>query len=255
MEFFGDKRWLVYVLPGFLALFVASFISDLPKISDAQLPITYIALTFLCVAIPLGVSHVSLRLRNEARSLTEVIQRPIVVMWTFILAVIFGYLFGALNNTDSVSAALRKVFGKNNVLTLTHTEPLHYLFKKSQSQQLAELDGTPYLDASFKEFATRYMRFEFESDREIYEGVVTLYNASSEKQQAFLSPVCIIKNGQATLNEGTGIWLSLEKLKSIKVLYYECSPCAAKIESMAGRKPPVCDIEKHMSAPAQSVGP
>jgi hypothetical protein len=255
MEFFGDKRWLVYVLPGFLALFVASFISDLPKISDAQLPITYIALTFLSVAIPLGVTHVSLRRKNESRPLTEVIQRPSLISWTFILSVIFGFLFGAFNNTDIVSAMLRVVFGKNIVLTMTHTELLRYLFKKSQSPELADLDGMPHLNESLKRYRNRYMRLDFGSARDVYEGVVTAYYGSDERPQAFLSPVCIIKNGQAAPYIGTGIWVSLNKLQSVQVLYNECSPCAAQIETLFGRQPAVCDIRKYTSAPVQSPGP
>jgi hypothetical protein len=255
MEFFGDKRWLVYVLPGFLALFVASFISDLPKISDAQLPITYIALTVLSVAIPIGVAHIYLRWRNESRTLSQVIQQPAVVSSTFVLSIIFGFLLGAFNNTDSVSEELRSVFGKDKVLTATHTGVLRYLFKKSQSPDLADLDGIPYLDRSFKEFRNRYMRFDFGSAHDSYEGVVTMYSGSDEKPQAFLSPVCVIKNGQVTPHIGTGIWLSLVKLENVQVLYNECSQCAAQIETMFDRKPVICDIKKHASASAQKTTP
>jgi hypothetical protein len=251
MEFLGDKRWLVYVLPGFVSLFVASFISDLPKITDAQLPITYIALTFLSVAIPVGVADIYLRQRKQSRSLAEVIQQPIVVSSTFILSIIFGFLLGVFNNTDSVSEGLRSIFGKDKVLTATHTGVLPYLFKKSQLPELANLDGMPYLDRSFKEFRNRYMRFNFGSARDAYEGVATLYSASNEKPQVFLSPVCIIKNGQTTPHIGTGIWLSLDKLESVQVLYNECSPCAAQIETMFGHQPAVCDIKKHMSVQTQ----
>ncbi len=240
MEFLGDKRWLVYVLPGFLALFIASFISDLPKISDAQLPITYIALTFLSVAIPLGFAHVALRLRNESRSLTEVIQWPSVILSTFALSLIFGFLFGMFNNTDWISIRLRSVFGDDNVLTLTHTEPLRYLFKNSQSPVLADRDWMPYVKPELKKLDGRYMRFDFGGDRDMYEGVVTLYYASSEKPQAFLSPVCIIKNGQVTPYIGTGIWLSLEKLKSVQVLYKECSSCQLEIDKKFNGQQAAC---------------
>ena len=38
-------------------LFVAGFISDFPEVRDTELPIVYVALTALSVAIPLGILH------------------------------------------------------------------------------------------------------------------------------------------------------------------------------------------------------
>ena len=71
MKFIKDGIW-IYFIPGFVAMFVAGFISDFPTIRDAQLPIVYVTLTFICVALSLIVTHFFLLIRGQQLEIVKI---------------------------------------------------------------------------------------------------------------------------------------------------------------------------------------
>ncbi|UVK38742.1 hypothetical protein LHFGNBLO_000020 [Mesorhizobium sp. AR10] len=236
MNFLGDQRWLIYVLPGFIALFVASFISDFPQIRDSQLPIVYIALTAMSVAIPLLAVHIYGKLRGIPFEFDSTIRSPMVLSAIFFSSVVLGFVFGVAHTTDYVSRGLRGVFGKDIVLTSSHSELIKVLFKNAYNEKFT--DGQPHLDSKYKRNHTnRYAIFTFAGDRKSYEGVVAEFFGTNDKPQVYLSPACSIEKGDPIVVRGPGVWLNLEGLEDIQFVYSVCSKCASELELAAGNEP------------------
>ncbi|WP_455270916.1 hypothetical protein [Rhizobium herbae] len=134
MNFLGDNRWLVFILPGFIALFVASFISDFPEVRESQLPIIYIALTALSVSIPLAVVHAYGVIFKVPYTWNDIIRSPYVLLGILASSIVLGFLFGVAHTTDYVSRGLRGIFGRDIVLTSSHSDPLHQVLKNSYNE-------------------------------------------------------------------------------------------------------------------------
>jgi Family of unknown function (DUF6338) len=246
MQFFENQKWLVYVLPGFVALFVAGFISDFPEIRDTQLPIIYVALTLLSVAIPLSCLHVYGARRGIAYDINKITQRPGVVATIFAFSVFLGFSFGIAHTTDYISRLLRSIFGRDIILVSSHSEPISVLFKLAYEGEKfgRELDGQPYVPSEIQNFASRFVRIRFEENQEEYEGVVTSYFGSTERRQVYLSPACKIDSTAVVPIRGPGVWLNLEKVQSVQFIYSMCSECKSLIDISAGQQSSVmCPIK------------
>lgn len=233
MKVFGDQGWLVFVLPGFIALFTAGFISDFPQIRDAQLPIIYIALTVLSVSVPFSCIHIYGRLKGKQYYIDSLIRSPSVVALIFLCSVILGFLFGIAHTTDYVSRGLRSVFGKDIILTSSHSELIKVLFKNSYNEKF--FDGQPHISDDLKKFRNRYARFRFSKGRSTYEGVVSDFFGSVDKPQVYLSPACIIGPRGVRVVKGPGVWLNLDEVSDIQFIYSVCSECAMALEIAAGQ--------------------
>ncbi|ANL68585.1 hypothetical protein AMC82_PC00021 (plasmid) [Rhizobium phaseoli] len=229
MNYFGDKKWLVFVLPGFFALFVASFISDFPQIRDAQLPIVYVALTVLSVAVPFLAAHLYGRWKGQTYTLDSLLTSPSMISSIFLCSLILGFLFGVAHTTDYVSRGLRSLFGKDIILTASQSDALHYLLKNSYNENF--LDGNPYI----KSISNRYARIYSGDKRNVYEGVVASFFESTESPQAYLSPACLISNDRAFPINGPGVWLNLDKVADIQFIDARCSICAEQVALAAGQ--------------------
>jgi hypothetical protein len=231
----------VYVLPGFVALFVAGFISDLPEVRDVQLPVVYIALTTLSVLLPLAVVHVYGRRSGYSFPLDGLATSPKFVASVFMFSLLLGILFGVANTTDYVSRLLRSVFGKNLIMVSSQSEPFSLLLKTAGQADFAdEHDGHPSKNVpeEIQQFTTRYARFTFDKDGDatVYEGVVASFSERTERRQAYLTPACIIEGDTAIPIKGPGVWLNLEHIASVQFVYRSCSKCAAKLDQFANFK-------------------
>jgi len=229
MSFLGDNRWLVIVLPGFIALFVASFISDFPEVRDTQLPIVYIALTALSVAVPFFVVHLYGKAKGVPYSIDSLIRSPLVVSSIFACSLVLGFLFGVAHATDYISRGLRSFFGKDLILTPSHSDVLHFLMKTSYSNKF--MDGHPYIKTS----ANRYARIYSSDSRNVYEGVITSYFNSTETAQVYLSPACLLTTDAVTPINGPGAWMNMDKVSDIQFIDARCSVCAEQVALTSGR--------------------
>ena len=234
MSILGEHRWIVFVLPGFIALFVASFISDFPEIRDSQLPIVYIALTLLSVAIPLLIVHIYGKVSRKGFLFGDIIRSPYIISSIFSCSVLLGFLFGVAHTTDYVSSGLRSVFGKDIILTSSHSELIKVLFRESYKDGFE--DGQPHKTLKV-DSTNRYARFRFSQNRESYEGVITSYFGGDDLPQVYLSPACLVRKDDVAPINGPGVWLNLEKVEAIQFIYDVCSMCATQIEIAAGNEP------------------
>jgi|GEM_PF-6445399 len=231
----GEHRWLIFVLPGFIALFVAGFISDFPRIRDVQLPIVYVALTFLSVSIPLFIAQVYGRLLKKEYNINNLLRAPRFVAGVFLCSFVIGFIFGIAHTTDYISRALRNVFGNDIVLISSHSELIRVLFKNAYNEKF--LDGQPNVGRDLKRRKNRYARFSFSDDRKDYEGVIASFFSGEEKPQVYLSPACKISKNGVSIVKGPGVWLNLERVEDIQFIYSVCSECASALEVAAGKKP------------------
>lgn len=249
MNFFGDNRWLVFVMPGFLALFVAMFVSDLPEIRDAFLPIIYVALTFLSVALPLGALHVYGKFRDKTYTLESALRIPSVLISIFTCSILIGLAFGIANTTDVVSQILRAAFGNDNVIVVSHSELNRLLFRNAGTDAFP--DRQPHIEMQNHNL---YVRFTFKGERATYEGSIGQYYGTGDKPQIYISPACRIEEGKMSLVQGPGAWLDLEEAEDIQFIYSSCSECAKMLELQAGKPAPKsCPFDQARSEGKWSV--
>lgn len=232
----GDNRWIVFVLPGFIALFVAGFVSDFPEVRDVFIPFVYVALTAISVAVPLaGVAVVDI-FRRGTIAYDKLHQTPWFVGATFATAIVIGFLFGLAHSTDVVSKILRDVFGKNSVLVSSHTEAIRLLFREAYRHDfIDEFDGIPPEYISDKERQT-YVEISYGEGahtRKAY-GVVHSYFGGSERPQVYLSPACREIGGAVAPVKGPGLWVNLEQVIEVAFEYQACSRCAAALKADTG---------------------
>lgn len=243
MSLFGEHRWLIFVLPGFFSLFVAMFISDLPEINDTRLPVVYIALTFVSVALPLGCLHLFGRITGKAYTIQSALRVPAFLAGVFVSSLVVGLLFGMANTTDVVSDYLRALFGNNLVTVSSHSELAQSLFQKINTPAERFPDRQPHFQYADTNL---YTRFVFKEGNNSYEGAVGQYSGRSEKQQqVYLSPACLVEKGIVTPVAGPGVWLNLTDVREIQFIYSVCSECALVVEQAAGKPVPrSCPFKK-----------
>ncbi|MCY4138124.1 MAG: hypothetical protein OXF56_07665 [Rhodobacteraceae bacterium] len=271
MQFFKDGGWL-YLVPGFIALFVAGFISDFPTVRDSQLPIVYVILTLLSALIPLGIAHFYARTRSAEIDLIALTRNPFFYAFVLICSVGWGLVFGIFYTNDAISTWLRKSLGDRTVSVVSHSELLRELLSRAPSAHTDEgwrvWDGRQGHDSEGK--AIRHndnlmLIIEFKGDGRIFEGKADKWFAGQTTPQVYLSPACSYDAaGNIDLIPGPGVWVNLEDALSVRFEDTACSECAWAHDKIQGtgafdRDPtrvvtPVChysDIAKRL-APAAS---
>lgn len=239
MSFLGDQRWLFFVLPGFIALFVASFVSDFPEIRDSQLPIIYVALTVCSVALPLVVVDLFGRITGEPFTFGGLLQSRKFIAAVFFCSVATGLLFGVAHTTNYVSDSLRALFGKDVIIKSSISELRQQILQLSSStQKFAEFDRQPYVDPDTdKKWAQRYAVLHFSENLKSYEGYIAKYSATNEKPAVYLSPACYFSpEGEVIVVKGPGVWVDAEMATSIEILYETCSRCKLRIDEIFKKK-------------------
>lgn len=106
MNFF-DKRLVLLAVPGFIALFTANFLSDMPTIRDSQLPFVYFILSLIILGPPFLVSILVLKISKHSMGLSDLLQNYYFGASTVLFSIFVGFGFGVLNTTDVVSKYLR----------------------------------------------------------------------------------------------------------------------------------------------------
>lgn len=231
MNFSGGNKWLVFVLPGFIALFVAGFISDLPEIPDAHLPIIYAALTKLSTIIPLSVVHTYGVITKKSLEIGSIIYSKYIVASIFICAIFIGLLFGVAHSTDYLSEKLRSVFGETAILKSSQLELLYVMLKNAYNKKF--VDAQPHVS---NKDTNRYVRIIMPGNLKSYEGVVTQFSVGASERQIYLSPDCEVDGNTAELIHGPGVWLDVKNYNEIQFFYSVCSICAKQVEIAAGLK-------------------
>ena len=246
----GDNRWIVFVLPGFLALFTAGFVSDFPQIRDVLIPFVYVALTAVSVSIPLLATHFLAVARGRRVYLGDLHRNVWFVTSTFAFSVLIGLLFGMAHSTDAVSHAMRSWFGKNIILVSSHTETLRLLFREAyQPDFVDEYDGNPYIHDKERNVFVR-LTYGNTEDVRVSHGVVHSYFGRVERPQVYLSPACKEETGNVVPIEGPGLWVNLDNLIEVEFQYQGCSSCAAALKRESGHGPlrTVCPFSADVDA-------
>ena len=234
MKFISGGAWL-FLIPGFIAIFVAGFISDFPTIQEAQLAITYVTVSIFCAAVPLLVAQVILRNRGERVEMARLVRRPWFSFSLIMTSVIFGLLLGILHNTDRVSSLLQAIFGPELITIVSHGELRAELFGRSYGKGGANQtmwDGRPYFQHNT---SSHYIRVVFRGEGRAYEGVAEKWSGRRNNPEVYLSPACEVEGESVTVIRGPGTWLSLDGVRQIQFIDDKCSLCASQIEIEAGK--------------------
>ena len=241
MKFISDGVWL-FLIPGFIAIFVAGFISDFPAVHEAQLAISYVTVTTLCAAISLLAAHAVKRHRGERVELAQLVRRPWFALSLLVTSVVFGFLLGILHNTDRVSNMLQAIFGPELVTIVSHGQLRAELFGRSYGKGGANQpmwDGRPCFAHNT---SSHYIRVVFRDEARVYEGVAEKWSGRKDDPDVYLSPACEVEGETVTVIRGPGTWLNLEGVRQIQVIDDICSPCALQIqrEERTPEPPPCC---------------
>jgi hypothetical protein len=241
---FKNPYLLLLAVPGFIALFAANFVSDFPAIRDSQLPFVYFIFSILSLAPPLCIVWGWLYLSGRSTSLKSVLGNASFIISTALFSLALGLSVGMLHTNDIVSNALRDVFGKNLVPIYSHDELVRELFSRMDSPQF--LDGRFSSEASdsggilprdpFGLSSNRYARISLQNVDVTYEGKVIAFHSGTDTPQVYLSPACRMSpDGNISVVQGSGVWLSLESVNFVEIIDDVCSACATRHEELNGR--------------------
>ena len=236
MKFFHDGTWF-FLVPGFVALFVAGFISDFPTIGDAQLAVVYVTLTLVSGALPLLVFHMILRRRREQLEVAKIVWNPWFFCSVIVTAVVLGLVIGILYTTDRVSSSLRSIFGPQFIPVVSHSELMGELFTRAYGEgggTQGMWDGRPYFRHNT---SSHYIRIMFQGESVALEGVAEKWSGRKSKPQVYLSPACEVVRTTVKLIKGPGVWVNLEGVRQIQFVDDVCSPCATALEILAKKTP------------------
>ena len=229
-----NKKTLILAIPGFVALFAANFVSDMPTIRDSQLPFVYILLSLISLSIPLVAIQIYRKFSGKILSIDKILSNFYFLSATFLFSIFVGFSFGVLHTTDSVSSSLRSIFGKDIVPISSHNELVRELFSRAYSSDFP--DGRfGILPAERFDFPNRYARITIDGANVVYEGVITQFFSGNDTPQVYLSPSCKLTAARIDIIKGPGTWVNLNKVESIDFVDARCSGCSAKHEEIAGR--------------------
>ncbi len=229
-----DRNILILGIPGFLALFSANFVSDIPTIRDSQLPFVYFVLSVLSLSVPLGVSFIIAKIRKKIFVLDVLIRNTYFLSSTLVLSIVVGFLFGVLHTTDAISESLRSVFGKDVVQIYSHNELVRELFSRAYRDDFP--DGRlGFLPSSKFKHANLYVKISLNDGSVIYEGVVNKFFSGTDQPQAYLSPACEYSQAEMKIVQGPGVWINLTEATDIQFIDSRCSSCSTLHEKLRGR--------------------
>ncbi len=231
---FLDRKVLLLAVPGFVALFAANFVSDMPTIRDSQLPFVYFILSIFSLSVPFGLSYLVIKYRKKSIALSDLLNNGHFLAGTFLFSIVVGFCFGVLHTTDAASATLRKIFGKDYVPIFSHNELIRELFSRAYRDDFP--DGRFGIVSAEKfDFPNRYVRISVSDGKIHYEGVVEKFFSGSDLPQVYLSPACSVGAQGVAVIQGPGVWINLSKATDIQFIDSRCSECATKYEEVAGR--------------------
>lgn len=239
MQFLQKGGWL-YLIPGFVALFVAGFISDFPIVRDSQLPIVYVVLTLLSAIMPLGLVHLYGVAVLKPIDLFSLTKNPWFYSTILLCSVGWGLVFGIFYTNDAVSTLLRKSLGESTISIVSHSELLRELLSRSPNR---EEGRSPNREEGWRVWDGRQGRnssgaqirhndnltliVEFKGETRKFEGKVDKWFAGETPAQVYLSPACgYDSSGVVSPIPGPGIWLNLKDALSIGFIDTACSECA-----------------------------
>ena len=148
-----------------------------------------------------------------------------------------GLVAGVLYTTDQVSTTLRNKFGAEIIPIASHGDLIGELFIRSYGKggtNKEMWDGRPHFRDNT---SSHYIKITFQDEPLAYEGVAEKWSGRNSNPQVYLSPACEIVDGTASPIYGPGIWVNLDGVRQIQFIEDVCSPCASKIEEIAGKTP------------------
>lgn len=234
MHFLRSGGWF-FLVPGFVALFVAGLGSDFPVIRDAHLPIAYVVLTLVCSVPTVLASHFYFRITGKQKNLTELTRQPIFYGSILATAVLIGFGMSVTYSTNLIPSGLRSILGQTLVPLVSHRELTTELFQRSYGYQKnvedRMWDGRP---KKLKHYtSSHYLRVLFQGEDTILEGVAEKWTGKGAQLQLYLSPACEIVNEIALPIKGPGVWVELNGVQQIQFLDDVCSACANAVTAIA----------------------
>lgn len=223
--------WLFVLMPGFISIFLARSLSDLPGIRDFDLPIAYLCFSFVNCGLPLLLIHSINKLVDRDVDIKSALISPIFLIGSISMSAVTGIFFAILVSTDALPRFATRYVDEAMFPIDSYSEPLRYLLRQTN---LAEFPDGRFYPSPDERWINRYVRLSGVGDGLEFEGVPKLFHNWEQEPQVYLTPACVIRSGVMQLIYGPGVWVRLSEVSHMSVIDTPCSECALMLEESAG---------------------
>lgn len=221
---------VLMLLPGFLSLGVATYVSTIGEIPDIQYVVLALALTYLNVMITSLVWPQ--RLVAQLPSPDADRWRPRFFMMLFGVSIFTGLGFGSLYESDLAFRLVRSLFGQSAFIKETSQPQLQAILRRLNRGTYPNDRRPPEM-----RYPRTWVRINITKDDPPIEGFPASWSSRAQSTQVFLSPACNMVGDNAQLVQGPGILVTSDKIASITLIDEDHSNCWSKYSAAVARAP------------------
>jgi hypothetical protein len=221
---------VLMLLPGFLSLGVATYVSTIGEIPDIQYVVLALALTYLNVMITSLVWHKRLGVQLPSPDADR--WRLRFFMMLFGVSIITGLGFGSLYESDLAFRLVRSLFGQSAFIKETSQPQLQAILRRLNHGPYPNDKRPPGM-----QYAGTWVRINITKDDPPVEGFPASWSSRAQSTQVFLSPACNMAGGKAQLVQGPGILVTSDKIASITLIDEDHSACWSEYSAAVAKLP------------------
>jgi hypothetical protein len=236
---------MLLLLPGFLALGLATYVANLREYSDFELGAYSLALSLVIFALasflyrlPHAVARI-FRKKRQAQPEVALIPPPSLpfIGLVLLISISMGLVIAYLYESDTVLKLLRESPGTGMTTKRSSARPMVFLFSLNRKGQLE--DGRP---APLK-VQEAWVRITLAGDRS-YSGYPEFFPFGEEESEIFLSPACM--DGETvSRHPGPGVLIREENIESIEFLDRGSSDCYREWAKIQQAREPTAEQSTH----------
>lgn len=223
--------WFLIILPGFLSLGLAQYISDIGDVSEFKLICFSLVLTFVNLAfgyvIYLPICKLGELLKQRPKSETplspSISRHPrIFILIVLVVAILTGIIVGVAYENDALLKLLRGIPGTGMITKRSYQRPLTFLLALNRKGKLEEGRPEPMKTTE------AWVKVRLKSGK-VFHGYPEFFSLRGENSEIFLSPACREITGHGCTKvveiEGPGILISEKEIEFIEFLDRPKSEC------------------------------
>ncbi len=231
LEDFEKKFVWVLILPGFLSLGLAEYLSGIGDVGEFKLVCYSLVLTFVNLALAYVIytpiykfgKLFKKKQNSEISSLLSVSKHPrLFILIVLVIAILTGIIIGVAYENDTLIKLLRGIPGTKMITKRSHQRPLTFLLALNRKGKLEE--GRP---KSMKT-TEAWVKARLKSGK-VFHGYPEFFSMRGKTSEIFLSPACTEITGHGCTKvvefEGPGILIFEKDIEFIEFLDRPKSEC------------------------------
>ena len=243
LEDFEKKfGWFLIILPGFLSLGLAQYISDIGDVSEFKLICYSMVLTFVNLALGYVIYFPIYKLaellkrtpKSKTPSAPSVSRHPrLFILIILIVAILTGLVVGVTYENDTLIKLLRGVPGTGMITKRSYQRPLTFLLALNRKGKLEEGRPDPMKTTE------AWVKIRLNSGK-VFHGYPEFFSLKGKTSEIFLSPACreITRNGCTKIVdiEGPGILISEKDIEFIEFFWKSRRSRRSEIVDLSAKK-------------------